>query len=995
MNIFSLVVKPIFSFKNRIKNMKVFKAIMLTHLLFFFPCVIFTQTLYKDSVKHQKKGEYYYNLDYESISIDSGIFYIQKAIFHFEKAGNYLDLIAAIGFENHFHFANVNLKLVKANIDKIFKIYNEKKLSKLGSNYATDLSNLGVYYHYLEQLDSAIILYRQALSLEEKIPQALPNIWSSYLNIGWLYSDYGDYNSALSFFENSQIKANEVPPNEVPSPYQKIHHGLAKVNFELGDFNKTKQHIELALNFLKPQKVGINQLQDKLILNCYQWLAKIAIIESELDKAKDHLEKATFIQSFHSNIQERYLTYEYLGDLSLAKEAFIDADDYYEKALNAVKKEYKDFQKHPLIAKRIIKLANANLQLAQTDQALDLYQKALETNALNFIATDHFDNPKVEDFIGLDDALPILSGKAKAFQQKAKEVRNPQKHLIAALDTYQLINQLIQKNRQLYLAEGSKNLLAKEMLPIYEAAVAVALELNQLTGEEKFLKEAYHFVEGNKAMLLLESIKDNEAKGYAGLPDSLYEKEKAMRLQIAYFKKKLAEATSEKKANSDSQKKWKQKLFELEEDYNLFVQNLENEYPKYYESKYNIHIAAVEEVQEKLLDAQTAVLEFLVGTERIYLFCITKNAVEVFPIENPAALETTVIALRNILTTPPQSLDFDKNFDQFANLSSDLYNHLLKESLENAKTKNVKNLLLIPDDFLSFLPFEILLLNSNFTSKDYAPDNLAYLFEDYSLSYNFSTTLMLQQPGRKDAASLEPFLGFAPTFGSSNAEESRNSEARACAGGDLYNLNCNKGEVESINELFEGFALYGNEAGKQYFLDNASKYRIIHLATHACIDEENPGFNQIFFSDGYLSNFDFNNIELNADLTVLSACNTGSGKLLKGEGVMSLARGFTLAGSASTLTSLWQVHDCATSKIMTAYFGGIKQGLPKNDALKQAKLRFLNDADKEFAHPYFWAAFAQFGDVRPLYGNSINWMLWGGIFLAAIGFGFFFFTFKK
>ena len=163
----------------------------------------------------------------------------------------------------------------------------------------------------------------------------------------------------------------------------------------------------------------------------------------------------------------------------------------------------------------------------------------------------------------------------------------------------------------------------------------------------------------------------------------------------------------------------------------------------------------------------------------------------------------------------------------------------------------------------------------------------------------------------------------------------------------------------------------------------------MHLATHACINEQDPMLSKIYFSDDYLTYYDLNNLELNADLAVLSACNTGNGKLEKGEGVMSIAKGFIQAGVPSVVTSLWSVDDCATSDIMIHFYKYLKEGQVKDEALRNAKLEYLQTADKAHAHPFYWGAFVQFGNT-----NSLDYLSEGEpwttfIFIGLLGIMFY------
>ncbi|MEO0474059.1 MAG: CHAT domain-containing protein, partial [Bacteroidota bacterium] len=129
-------------------------------------------------------------------------------------------------------------------------------------------------------------------------------------------------------------------------------------------------------------------------------------------------------------------------------------------------------------------------------------------------------------------------------------------------------------------------------------------------------------------------------------------------------------------------------------------------------------------------------------------------------------------------------------------------------------------------------------------------------------------------------------------------------------------------------------------------------------------------------NDGFLTVAELFNLNLNADLVVLSACETGTGRLYRGEGIASLARGFSYAGASSILTSLWSVNDAATARLMQSFYLGLEQGLPKDIALQQAKLQYIESGDHLSAHPFFWSGFVNLGSTEPLdQGKSGRWWL--------------------
>lgn len=151
--------------------------------------------------------------------------------------------------------------------------------------------------------------------------------------------------------------------------------------------------------------------------------------------------------------------------------------------------------------------------------------------------------------------------------------------------------------------------------------------------------------------------------------------------------------------------------------------------------------------------------------------------------------------------------------------------------------------------------------------------------------------------------------------------------------------------------------------------EKLDQFRYVHFAAHGVVDEENPRRSGIILSldgsdkeDGILQMTEIMRLKLNADLVTLSACRTGLGKLVNGEGVLGLTRAFLYAGTRSVIASLWNVNVTATAELMTAFYRNLKRGLPKDEALRQAKLELLNGKQPAWRHPYFWASFVLMGE---------------------------------
>jgi len=203
-------------------------------------------------------------------------------------------------------------------------------------------------------------------------------------------------------------------------------------------------------------------------------------------------------------------------------------------------------------------------------------------------------------------------------------------------------------------------------------------------------------------------------------------------------------------------------------------------------------------------------------------------------------------------------------------------------------------------------------------------------------------------------------------------------------------------EVKTISNIMSGQHWIGRTASESSFKQNAGNFKILHLATHGLMDDKNPLLSELLFNsdsinDGFLSINEIYNLKLNAELAVLSACNTGYGEVLQGEGNMSISRAFSYAGCPSVITSLWKVPDDITKKLMVSLYQNLSNNQSKGASLRGAKLAYLKTVDDSFnAHPYYWAGFVLMGDSHNIELKSPNtsivyWFLGFVFILSCIG----------
>lgn len=901
-----------------------------------------------------KKGKEFYATNYDS----SELYYL-KSIPYLKKELNVSYLVEAYNGLSAIGY-------YKREIDKfkkfLFLAYEEALFNLPDTNVfkITTIGNLGAFYHMKGDFQKSISQYKKALDLAVK-SKNLTYYLEMLHTTGAIYASIHDYSNAINFFRlelEARLNIEKKNNDELGDVYFSIGNSYR----DIGNLRMAERYYKLSHSIYSELKKG-DYINDRII-QIYKNLAFVYLENDNIDSTYYFIEKILSIPKIENSRYE-YLVFEILGKCYLKVKKIDLAKDNFENALWLVLKKSKTKKIVHYTARQYTNLASLEYDLANYEEALINYQKALTHLFYNFEEGSEYANPSSLQVARPLDGIQALEGKAKTLYQLYLQ-NQELKDLELSLATNQFASRLIQKTRQDIMTSGSKQLLAGEVLPVYEGAIQTALKLHEVTGNSKYLEEAFQFAESNKAILLLESINEQVAKNYGGIPDTLQERERDLRIDIAFYEKTISkEKQKGEKGDADKISEWEKNLFDLKQAYSDLVDLLETEYPKYYKFKYDTKLADLQTIQQQLLDRKSVLLEYFVGEKSLFLFRITKEDFQVFAYPKDEVYEEGVQKLLDAINTPATQ---PEKIESFATISNHIYESYLAPAMADLPAE-INRLIIIPDDRLTYVPFEVLLQEP--LEEDVStigPGTLAYLMKKYLINYSYSSTLLLNsQKDRKHPPAPKPLLAMAPSFTTPLAGSNRN-----CTNEALYSLQCSPLEAETIGGKFKGEFVLGKEANKEHFIQKAEQYKILHLATHSCTDEENPMLSKIYFSNGDLSNYDLYNMELNADLAVLSSCNTGSGKLVQGEGVMSLSKGFIHAGCPSTLISLWSVDDCATSEIMISFYHHLDKGLSKDGALRMAKLDYLDKVDKLHQHPYYWAAFVQMGNFDPL--ESDNWL---------------------
>jgi CHAT domain-containing protein len=419
-------------------------------------------------------------------------------------------------------------------------------------------------------------------------------------------------------------------------------------------------------------------------------------------------------------------------------------------------------------------------------------------------------------------------------------------------------------------------------------------------------------------------------------------------------------------------------------------------------------------VQAEVAGSGTAILEYSLGDRESHLWVVTQDRLKMVTLPKRGMIEHAVFAYRDLINRHPKS---QADFEASLKPSGHLYEMLVRpvrRYLEKGQA-----LVIVPDGVLWYLPFEALVVRALNVAGSAgvspavargAPAELHYLVEDHSITYAPSASLlgdlqiaMNERSKQRDLRQKELLAYGDPVFSrnvaaglprqpesggitaplrdrdkgttagaSLPADEIVRGVYQRSAGVQFCPLPMTRDEVLGIGQLFRPdqrklcLGLQATEASLKR--EKLTDYKRIHFATHSVIDEEVPAMSGVVLSlvnagdeDGVLRMNEIFNLDLDAESVVLSACQTGLGKLMRGEGMVGLTRAFMYAGSPRVVVSLWQVNDMATPKFMKAFYRRLTQGDTATAALQQAKLAMLRSDIPAYHHPYFWAPFVLVG----------------------------------
>jgi CHAT domain-containing protein len=882
---------------------------------------------------------------------------------------------------------------------------------KVNVKVANSYSNLGTFYKNKSEFDKALEYYFQCMQIYKELDgEKSTNVGQTYNNIGIVYKEKSEFDLALEYY----FKSSEIE-KELSGQRTII---LARVYNNIGNVYNEKLDYDKALDYyLKSLEIKKETLNEKNlnIADSYNNISLIWKNKKEYDRALEYTFKSLAIYKEilgEMNIHVARSFYN-LGHIYRLKKDYDIALEYCFKSLEMRKELLGDKHKDISITYRMI--ANIYWDKSDFDHALEYYQRGIECSIKNIGISENFCViPTVKNYFDWNNLLYILNYKAEIFADTTKALKNcsDDSRLEIALKHYQACDTLITIVRKQITNQSDKIALGELASLVYKGAIDVCeMSIRECRKEEekKYYKElAFYFSERNKTSVLLEALAGSEALKFSGIPDSLLKKEKSLSNNIANY------TTLRNSANNDSiYNEFASLLFNENRSYDSLILYFESKYPEYYRLKYNNIPADINQMQS-ILDKKTAFLSYFLLDSSILICAVLKNDFEIYKVKKPNDFDAEIATFYRVLQSGNES-----DVIEYKDLALKFYRLLFPNTLlKNKNFQSIQNLIIIPDAGLSKIPFECLLTekySKNWTdwSNTAYFSEMPYLVKKYTVSYSYSGTLFYYTFPKEESKTVEitglnDWIAFAPVFDDSaisgttdisnrllnnldkNIQDSTIRSRGFLKDGryisplpgtlaevDTIFINFNKNDLKAVTKKYQA-------ANEEFIKSGELKnYKYIHFATHGFVNTDEPELSGILLAqdtssifesykdpygniadqnDGILYQSEIYNLELNSDLVVLSACETGLGKITSGEGVIGLTRALLYAGTKNIIVSLWSVSDISTSKLMIVFYENLLKSKEKKNFskhLQKAKLHLIKQGT--FAHPFFWSPFILIG----------------------------------
>ncbi|MCE7991963.1 MAG: CHAT domain-containing protein [Roseivirga sp.] len=835
------------------------------------------------------------------------------------------------------------------------------------------------------QLDSAIYWNKESVRTIEQMQNPPKNLLSQgYNNLSGDFYKKGDYLSALAFADKAlEIRKviYEVNDPRLANTYTQKANAIAA---GFGQYDKARVLYEEAYRIAGKNYPSNNPIHLTYITNLIYVYSSLGLHEKSLELGKKGLAIALGPDKTENINAARFYTdlggsYSYMGNTEASLNNYNQALKIYSRFFGEVhyrvglvhfeigethysNHDYDQSIYHLNKAKEILEsyrqtrdfyyfrildaLARNYLQKDEPELAEKSINTSINSNIKDNTVTANLDSLTINDVLYSQIFTEELVIKGAIEYRKYLKNGDP-KHLKISQfylkKAQSLVNGLLLKGT----SQADQINLLDLISPAAALGTLVTAELLQDSATSANFEDLFQFMESSRGTTLKMVGLRNANPAASMIPAELTDLESFFRTEIV---KKQGEITSAYlQENKEVQETLEADLFLTRQRRDSLLEVIKANYPRLYSLNFEHANFPLKEIQAQLRDEQMIVL-YQKAESSLFALLIEKDGV---------SLERTILdnSYDSLLINFPKYLQTsDQN--SFQAVSRKLSSILLGPIKDQIKGKS---LIIAPDGLMWNVHFDLLKM----------PDKDRYLLEENAVSYAYSVNLLFQAKSPKSRKTKMLAFSF------DNGKESESS-MNVFRNSSAINLPGTVEEIRNIAALIPGDYLFGSEANESNFKQKAPQSDILHLALHGKVDDNNPDNSRLFFTqsdtdtleDGYLYPFELYEMTLDAQLAVLSACETGTGKITNGEGIISLGRAFQYAGVNSLLLSQWEVSDASTPVIMTSFYENLKQGMHKDEALRQAKLSFFKNANNLSENPLYWGSFFILGNTDAIDLNS-------------------------